>query len=68
MDTFLLRLQDTLPDLMKAYAIPGLALAVFKDNKIVLDVALGVKNSSTQEPVTPTTVFEAASLSKPMVA
>src|SRR4030095_1153264 len=39
-----------------------------RDGKIIWNHAFGVKNASTREPVDDNTVFEAASLSKPVMA
>ncbi len=57
----------SLPELIKAYDIPGLSLALISEKKIVT-FECGVKNSISQDPVTSSTVFEAASLSKPLIA
>ena len=43
-------------------------MAVIKDSKIVYHRGLGVKNTLTQEPVSDDTVFEAASMTKPVCA
>ena len=50
------------------YKIPGISVAVIKDSKVVYHRGLGVKNTLTQEPVTDDTVFEAASMTKPVCA
>jgi CubicO group peptidase (beta-lactamase class C family) len=50
------------------YKIPGMSLAVIKDDKIVYRCGYGVKNIATKEPVTDDTVFEAASMTKPVFA
>lgn len=52
---------------MKEHHIPGVALALI-ENEIITTFEFGVKNSLSQEPVTSTTVFEGASLSKPLIA
>ncbi|MBL8169140.1 MAG: serine hydrolase [Acidobacteria bacterium] len=62
------RLETMLPPLMKEAQIPGLSIALVRDGKLVWQHGYGVKNAQTQEPVTDTTVFEAASLSKPVFA
>lgn len=48
--------------------IPGISLAVIMDGKIAHSLAIGVKNIETGEPVNEVSVFEAASLSKPVFA
>ncbi len=61
-------LREDLPSLLEAAGIPGLAIAVVRDGELVLDLGLGVLESGKESLVTPDTVFEAASLSKPVVA
>ena len=48
--------------------VPGLSVAIIRDGKMIWNHAFGVKNASTREPVDDNTVFEAASLSKPVMA
>lgn len=62
------RLEKNLPALMKEAGIPGMSIALIRDGKLVWHHGFGVKNSQTKEPVTDETVFEAASLSKPVFA
>ncbi len=50
------------------YKIPGMSVAVIKDSKVVYHRGLGVRNTLTQDPVTDDTVFEAASMTKPVCA
>ncbi|MDQ2854754.1 MAG: serine hydrolase [Acidobacteriota bacterium] len=61
-------LDSLIPRLMKDGEVPGLAIAVIKDGKISLNQGFGVMNATTKEPVTNATIFEAASLSKPVFA
>jgi CubicO group peptidase (beta-lactamase class C family) len=61
-------LEQRLPQLMKDADVPGLAIALVRDGKQVWQRSFGVKNTKTNEPVTDATVFEAASLSKPVFA
>lgn len=44
--------------------VPGMAVAVVKDDKVVYLRCFGVKNTTTREPVTPDTWFQIASISK----
>ncbi|WP_233843729.1 serine hydrolase domain-containing protein [Dyella sp. 2HG41-7] len=44
--------------------VAGMATAVVQDNKVVFERTLGYADTSTQEPITPATVFRLASLSK----
>ena len=48
--------------------MPGLAIALLRGGNVVWHRGFGVKNTNTKEPVDDTTVFEAASLSKPVFA
>lgn len=60
---------DTLvPELLEQAYIPGLSVAVIRDGRVVWDGAYGVKNTTTDESVSRETVFEAASLTKPLFA
>ncbi|HYJ46559.1 MAG TPA: serine hydrolase [Pyrinomonadaceae bacterium] len=62
------RLEQLIPQLMKEGGVPGLAILVIRDGKVFWEREFGVKNAETKEPVDADTVFEAASLSKPVVA
>lgn len=57
-----------LEPLLKGGRVPGLAFAVVREGKIVELGAFGVRDTSTGLPVDENTVFEAASLSKPVFA
>ena len=48
--------------------VPGISIAVIEDGRISWHGAFGTKNADTGEPVTDETIFEAASLSKPVFA
>jgi CubicO group peptidase (beta-lactamase class C family) len=54
--------------LLKDGRVPGLSFAVKRDGKIVETRALGVRDTSTGLPADEDTIFEAASLSKPVFA
>jgi CubicO group peptidase (beta-lactamase class C family) len=62
------QLEKNLPALMNAADIPGVSIALIRGGKTVWTRSFGVKNSQTKEPVTTETVFEAASLTKPVFA
>lgn len=51
-----------------AYGVPGAALAVVRDGAPVLTYCHGMADLEWRQPVTPTTVFRLASLSKPFTA
>jgi len=55
-------------NLMKKYSIPGLSIAVIKEGKIDFLNSYGIKDIETNEPVTNNTIFNAASLTKPIFA
>lgn len=61
-------LEQEIPKLMEKAMIPGLSIAVIRDGAILWNRGFGVKNTETGEPVKENTVFEAASLSKPVFA
>lgn len=62
------RLERDIPALMKEADVPGLVIALIRNGEVVWQHAFGVKDSRTKEPATENTVFEAASLSKPVFA
>lgn len=53
---------------MQRQHIPGLALAVVKDGRVVKAQGYGLANVETKSPVTAETVFKIGSLSKPIIA
>jgi CubicO group peptidase (beta-lactamase class C family) len=55
-------------DLMTTARVPGLSLAVIRDGEVVRSEVLGVADRASGRPVTEDTLFEAASLSKPVFA
>jgi CubicO group peptidase (beta-lactamase class C family) len=57
-----------LEQLLKDGRVPGLSFAIIRDGKTVETKALGVRDASTAIPVDENTIFEAASLSKPVFA
>ena len=60
-------LDQTAPELMKRAQVPGMAVAVVEDDTLSTWIG-GKADVETSEPVTGATVFEAASLSKPVFA
>ncbi len=53
---------------MYSLNLPGLSIAIINDAKVVYHNTFGVVNIASEEPVTKQTIFEAASLSKPLFA
>ena len=64
----LAELERLVNDLMRQNAVPGLSIAVIRDAKVVWHRALGVRDLATRAPVDERTLFEAASVSKPVFA
>ena len=62
------RLETLVPELMEKAHVPGLQIAVLRDGKVVWERGFGLTNSENSDPVTTRTVFEAASLTKPLFA
>lgn len=62
------RLDKVITRLMSEGEVPGLSIAFIKDGKVLLNRGFGIKSAATREPATDDTVFEAASLSKPVFA
>jgi CubicO group peptidase (beta-lactamase class C family) len=61
-------LDDFLIEKMEALKIPGLSIAIINNNKVIYDRNLGITNAETKQEVDENTIFEAASLSKPLFA
>jgi CubicO group peptidase (beta-lactamase class C family) len=57
-----------LPRIMQAFAVPGVGVAVVEDGEVVWSRPFGVTHALTRTPVDARTVFEDASLSKPVFA
>jgi CubicO group peptidase (beta-lactamase class C family) len=62
------RMERLIPELLKDGVVPGLSALVIRDGRIFWQRAFGVTNIETKQPVTNETVYEAASLSKPVFA
>ncbi|MDR0660772.1 MAG: serine hydrolase [Prevotellaceae bacterium] len=53
---------------MKDWKVPGVGLAIVKDNQVIYAKGLGVKSLKTNEPVNENTVFQIGSVSKSFTA
>jgi len=53
---------------MEAYGVPGVSIAVIRDFEVEWAKGYGLRSAESDEPVTPTTLFQAASISKPVAA
>ncbi|MBW8838593.1 MAG: beta-lactamase family protein, partial [Gemmatimonadetes bacterium] len=62
------QLEKQLPGLMKQHRVPGVSLAVISGGKMTERRAFGVKDAASAVPVDEATMFEAASMSKPVFA
>lgn len=60
--------KSTLLSRMKHHNVPGVSIVVFDNNQIVWSKGYGVANKEKNEKVTPDTIFQAASISKPVTA
>jgi CubicO group peptidase (beta-lactamase class C family) len=58
----------TLPEVMRRFRVPGVSVAVIKDFQIHWAKGYGVADAGTGRPVQIDTVFQAASISKPVTA
>jgi CubicO group peptidase (beta-lactamase class C family) len=61
-------LRKLIPESMRLHHVPGLSLAMVREHKIIWAEAFGLRDLETKTALTPDTVFEAASLSKPAFA
>lgn len=61
-------LLDSIPVFMQRADVPGLQMAYMESGEVTMTAAFGYANSENEVPVTENTVFEAASLSKPVFA
>jgi CubicO group peptidase (beta-lactamase class C family) len=59
---------STLPGLMRLACLPGMSIATVEDGMVNWVRTFGVSNAQTGAALTPDTLFEAASMSKPVFA
>lgn len=67
-ETLVATLDQLVPTLLAEHHVPGLAIALIRDRQLVWSKGYGVRAAGAGEAVTPGTVFEAASMSKPIFA
>ncbi|MGI9125579.1 MAG: serine hydrolase, partial [Mycobacterium sp.] len=67
-DNAVSKLDGIAESLMTSSGIPGMAVAVVHGGKTIYAKGFGVRDTRTQERVDPDTVFQLASLSKPLAA
>ncbi len=58
----------SIADRMREHHVPGVSIAVFRDGKILWAKGYGIADVELQQPVTPQTLFQAGSISKPVAA
>ena len=61
-------LEKKIPALMQEHRTPGLSISLIRDRRIVWEKGFGVRVAGKAEKVDTGTVFEAASMSKPLFA
>lgn len=61
-------LDRLVPELLAEHHVPGLAVALIRDRRLVWSKGYGLRAAGAGAPVTADTVFEAASMSKPILA
>jgi CubicO group peptidase (beta-lactamase class C family) len=66
--TRIAKLERDLPSMMTDAKVPGLSAAIIRDGRLQWRRAFGVKDNATKAPVHVDTIFEAASMSKPVFA
>ena len=59
---------STIQDRMAHHNVPGVSVAVYRDGKLAWARGYGFADVESESPVTPTTLFQAASISKPIAA
>jgi CubicO group peptidase (beta-lactamase class C family) len=62
------QIAQRVPEVMRERAVPGVAIAIVSDGRLVWQRAFGVKDAATKAPMDEHTVFEAASVSKTVFA
>ncbi|MCD9623278.1 serine hydrolase [Rhabdothermincola salaria] len=67
-DAALAQLPEIIEEMQARSGVPGVAVAVVHDDEVVFAEGYGVRSTDTDEPVDTDTVFQIASLSKPVSA
>jgi CubicO group peptidase (beta-lactamase class C family) len=67
-DPAVTKLEKDIPQLLDSADVPGLSIGLIRNGRLVWTGVFGVSNADTKKPVTTSTIFEAASLSKPVFA
>ena len=67
-DPFKEQLEPIIKQVMQQTNMPGFAIAVVENQKIVYSAAFGVKNLNSKQPMSASALFHMASITKPFVA
>ena len=67
-DPFKEQLEPIIKQVMQQTSMPGFAIAVIDNQKIVYAAAFGVKNLNSKQPMSASALFHMASITKPFVA
>ena len=67
-DNFIKDIDTKIPELLKEFMVPGAAIAIIDDGKVVLEKAYGYADISKGKKVTTTTGFNIGSISKTIAA
>src|ERR1051326_7147457 len=62
------QLEEAMPALMAQASVPGVSVASVSDGAVAWQSGFGVRRAGAPDPVTAETLFQAASLSKPVFA
>ncbi len=62
------RLYEQIPTVLNTGRVPGLSIALIEDCQVIWEHGFGVRSAGIGAPVTAETIFEAASLTKPLFA
>jgi CubicO group peptidase (beta-lactamase class C family) len=66
--TAIANLRKDIPQLLAKADVPGMSIGLIRNGKVVWIGEFGIANAKTKSKVNRSTVFEAASLSKPVFA
>lgn len=66
--TYLAWLQEHVPALMQEHHVPGVSIAIIQQGRVIWAQGFGVSDARSRKPVTTDTIFEACSMSKPILA
>ena len=61
-------IDSIIKDFIEKSEVPGLAIGIIENDKVIYSKGFGVKSLETLEEITTDTIFHMASISKPFVA